>query len=51
MVYLVDFVRPPAFDAIFEAVLEVAPWAGDKIKFLEINVDKLLEADQVSCLP
>ena len=46
MVYCVDFVRPPSYDLILGAVLEVAPWVADKIQFVEINVDRLLVPGQ-----
>lgn len=39
-VTLVDRRRPPSYDVVLEAVTAVAPWAADKVRFLEISVNE-----------
>eukprot|EP00935_MAST-01C_sp_MAST-1C-sp1_P002851 g2851.t1 len=41
-VFLIDFKRPDSYDLIREAVCEVAPWAADKISFVEMNLQELV---------
>lgn len=40
-VWLVDRARPPAHDAIFEAVCRVGPWVREKVRFVETPLKHL----------
>ena len=54
-VVLVDRMRPPAFDKIWEAVLEVAPWAEAKVDLTHFGTPSgdlaRLAADPLAVLP
>lgn len=38
-VTLLDKIRPPSFDAVLNAAIEVAPWVKDKIQFVESRLN------------